>query len=150
MNLANEPESANVIMVPSMNPLTATAHTLSLGAVIASLLGAAPAFAAIGAAVWYTIQIWETSSAKKFRDKLANLKANWRLGSLLTKIAVAVSAVGALGTQMMMVVQPSLNASPELSDIAASLNTMTVICSILAIVIHFVQGKRDELNKPTE
>ena len=55
-----------------------TAHTISLGAIVGSFAGIIPPLAALGALVWYVIQIFESSSVQKFaafiKEKLHGTK----------------------------------------------------------------------------
>lgn len=62
--------------------------TISVGAVVGVILGLLPAIAALGAAVWYLIQIWESRTCQhwianrrmKYRArKIARLKAKQKV-----------------------------------------------------------------------
>lgn len=46
--------------------LTAVADTISVGAALGALLGVFPPIAALAAALWYAVQIWESHTVQKW------------------------------------------------------------------------------------
>lgn len=44
-------------------------HALSIGAVLGSIAGILPPLAALAAAIWYAIQIWESKTVQGWRAR---------------------------------------------------------------------------------
>lgn len=79
-------------------PLNVVADAISAGAIIGTLFGWLPYFAALAGFVWYIIQIWESRTVQHYLQNRKMVKKAKKIARLRAKEKVIVAQLEALET----------------------------------------------------